>query len=116
MSFLFKSSPSSPLSQRRKATDTKGNMAASLSLRTPEEAVARIAYLSSDVIVSVQPSQDVQSGFSTHLQTYASNKDQSVVAASESRIPDIQTVRQNADPLLSVFAPIRSGKLTSVTT
>ncbi|KFZ09628.1 hypothetical protein V502_08601 [Pseudogymnoascus sp. VKM F-4520 (FW-2644)] len=116
MSFLFKTTPSSPLSQRRKATDTKGNMAASLSLRTPEEAVARIAYLSSDVIVSVQPAQAVPSGFSTHLQTYADNKDQSVVAASESRIPEIQTVRQNADPLLSVFAPIRSGKLTSVTT
>lgn len=38
MSFLFKTTPSSPLSQRRKATDTKGNMAAPLSLRTPEEA------------------------------------------------------------------------------
>lgn len=38
MSFLFKTTPSSPLSNRRKATDTKGNMAAPLSLRTPEEA------------------------------------------------------------------------------
>ena len=38
MSFLFKTTPPSPLSQRRKATDTKGNMAAPLSLRTPEEA------------------------------------------------------------------------------
>jgi len=28
----------------------------------------------------------------------------------------IQTIRHNADPLLSVFGPIRSGKLTSVTT
>jgi sulfite reductase (NADPH) hemoprotein beta-component len=30
--------------------------------------------------------------------------------------PQIQTVRHNADPLLSVFTPIRNGKLVSVTT
>jgi sulfite reductase (NADPH) hemoprotein beta-component len=30
--------------------------------------------------------------------------------------PQIQTVRHNADPLLSAFAPARSGKLVSVTT
>lgn len=51
MSFLFKTTPSSPLSQRRKATDTKGNMAASLSLRTPEEAgmfAALSSFLTSD--------------------------------------------------------------------
>ena len=28
----------------------------------------------------------------------------------------VETVRQNADPLLSVYAPARSGKLVAVTT
>ncbi|KAI9872616.1 MAG: hypothetical protein M1830_001413 [Pleopsidium flavum] len=80
------------------------------SVTTAGEAVARIAYLSSDVILSVQPALDVESEFSKHLQSYASNKAQGLVAK------DVQAVRHNADPLLSVFQPIRSGKLVSVTT
>ncbi|TVY24547.1 Sulfite reductase [NADPH] subunit beta [Lachnellula hyalina] len=87
-----------------------------LKIRTPEEAVARIAYLSSDVIVSVQPAQSIESEFSRHLRRYAGRKDRSLVAANENGVPEIQTVRHNADPLLSVFAPIRSGRLVSVTT
>ncbi|KAI1325514.1 sulfite reductase [Xylariaceae sp. FL0255] len=85
-------------------------------IRTPEEAVARIAYLTSDVIVSVQPAQETESAFSSHLKRYATRKDRGLIAKGKDGVPEILTVRQNNDPLLSVFAPIRSGKFTSVTT
>ncbi|KAJ9662417.1 Sulfite reductase [NADPH] subunit beta [Coniosporium apollinis] len=83
------------------------------SISTAGEAVARIAYLSSDVVVSVQPSLASDSEFSKFLQSYAQNKAAGVVAKD---VPEILPVRQNADPLLSVFQPIRSGRITSVTT
>ncbi|KAK1751986.1 hypothetical protein QBC47DRAFT_389413 [Echria macrotheca] len=82
---------------------------------TPEEAVARIAYLSSDVVVSVQPSLASESEFSKHLKSYAARKDASLVAKSADTVPEIVSIRHNNDPLLSVFAPIRSGRLVSVT-
>ncbi|KAI9052975.1 hypothetical protein LZ554_003246 [Drepanopeziza brunnea f. sp. 'monogermtubi'] len=93
-------------------------MAASTShkIRSAEEAVARIAYLSSDLIVSVQPAQSVDSKFSSHLHRYAGRKDPNLVATTTGSVPEIQVVRHNADPLLSVFTPIRSGKLVTVTT
>ncbi|OAQ97774.1 hypothetical protein LLEC1_00558 [Akanthomyces lecanii] len=90
--------------------------AAQHQVRTPQEAVARIAYLASDVVVSVQPSLATDSEFSSHLKRYAARKDRSLVAAGAGAVPDILPVRHNADPLLSVFTPIRSGKLVSVTT
>ncbi|OAA50816.1 sulfite reductase beta subunit [Beauveria brongniartii RCEF 3172] len=89
--------------------------AAQHKVRTPEEAVARIAYLASDVVVSVQPSLASDSEFSTHLKRYATRKDRSLVAAGAGAVPHILPVRHNADPLLSVFSPIRAGKLVSVT-
>ncbi|KAF4464031.1 sulfite reductase (ferredoxin) [Fusarium albosuccineum] len=85
-------------------------------ITTPEEAVARIAYLSSDVVVSVQPAIGTESDFSSHLKRYAGRKDSSLVAQSADAVPDILPVRHNADPLLSVYTPIRAGKLVSVTT
>jgi sulfite reductase (NADPH) hemoprotein beta-component len=51
--------------------------------------VARIAYLSSDVIVSVQAAQSIESEFSSHLKRYAGRKDRSLVAASESGVPEV---------------------------
>ncbi|KEY66623.1 hypothetical protein S7711_01918 [Stachybotrys chartarum IBT 7711] len=84
-------------------------------IRTPGEAVARIAYLSSDVVVSVQPSLAVDSEFSSHLKRYAGRHDKGLVSQSPGAVPEIQAIRHNNDPLLSVFAPIRSGKLVSVT-
>ncbi|KAM0561313.1 hypothetical protein ACHAPJ_003192 [Fusarium lateritium] len=85
-------------------------------IKTPEEAVARIAYLSSDVVVSVQPAIGTDSEFSSHLNRYAGRKDSGLVAQSADTVPEILPVRHNADPLLSVFTPIRAGKLVSVTT
>ncbi|KAK3186537.1 Sulfite reductase [NADPH] subunit beta [Lecanicillium sp. MT-2017a] len=108
MSFLLRNTLSSAAEDKMDASQDK--------IRTPEEAVARIAYLASDVVVSVQPSLAADSEFSTHLKKLAAAKDQSLVASGPDAIPAIQPVRHNADPLLSVFTPIRSGKLTSVTT
>ncbi|KAK0744211.1 hypothetical protein B0T18DRAFT_392847 [Schizothecium vesticola] len=89
---------------------------AKVSVRTPEEAVARIAYLASDVVVSVQPSLASDSEFSSHLKRLVEHRAASLVAKTSDAVPDIVSVRHNADPLLSVFSPIRSGQLVSVTT
>ncbi|AEO70949.1 bc7c69d0-3f07-412f-9252-8f778e64185d [Thermothielavioides terrestris] len=89
---------------------------AELKLRTPEEAVAAIAYLASDVVVSVQPSLAADSEFSRLLKQLAARKQPSLVAKTSDAVPEIQSVRHNNDPLLSVFTPIRSGRLVSVTT
>ncbi|CCE33828.1 probable sulfite reductase (NADPH) [Claviceps purpurea 20.1] len=86
-----------------------------IQISTPEEAVARIAYLSSDVVVSVQPSLSTESGFSPHLKRFINRKDRGVAASSVNAVPVVQSVRHNADPLLSVYTPIRNGKLVSVT-
>ncbi|KAL1652155.1 Sulfite reductase [NADPH] subunit beta [Diplodia intermedia] len=83
------------------------------SVTTAGEAVARIAYLASDLVVSVQQSLKDDSEFSKHLNSYSAAKAPGVVSKD---LPEILSVRQNADPLLSVFQPIRSGKLVSVTT
>ncbi|QIW99129.1 hypothetical protein AMS68_004647 [Peltaster fructicola] len=80
---------------------------------TAGEAVARVAYLSSDVIVSVQPSHSTESEFSKFLEQYISNKANSIVCQA---LPEVLAVRYNNDPLLSCFQPLRDGKLTSVTT
>jgi hypothetical protein len=95
--------------------------AATLKIRTPEEAgmsrmlvprcltppkarflrkehlltkftVARIAYLSSDVIISVQPAQAVESQFSTHLHRYSGRKDSGLVATSEGGVPEVRSL------------------------
>jgi len=46
---------------------------------TAGEAVARIAYLSSDSIISVQPSLSTESEFSPYLRRYAENNATSLV-------------------------------------
>ncbi|KAH5080016.1 assimilatory sulfite reductase [Parastagonospora nodorum] len=83
------------------------------SIKTAGEAVARIAHLASDVVVSVVPTLASESEFSEALKSLQKNNATSIVAKGQT---ELITVRQNADPLLSVFQPIRAGKLTSVTT
>lgn len=80
------------------------------------DAVATIAYLASDVLVSVQPSLASDSEFSSHLKRLAASGAASLAATTSDAVPEIQSVRHNTDPLLSVFTPIRSGRLVSVTT
>ncbi|TGZ80891.1 sulphite reductase hemo protein, beta subunit [Ascodesmis nigricans] len=76
------------------------------SVKTPEAAVARIAFRASDVVISVQPSLGGASLYSPTLEELA--------ASSNNK--EIVVARQNADPLLSVYTPLRAGKLVSVTT
>ena len=51
--------------------------------------VARIAYLASDVIVSVQAAQAKDSEFSLQLKRYLARKDQSLVAKTADAIPEV---------------------------
>ncbi|KAI4172862.1 MAG: hypothetical protein LQ343_003269 [Gyalolechia ehrenbergii] len=82
-------------------------------IRTAAEAVARIAYLSSDVILSVQPALTTDSEFSTYLHSYSASRLPGLVTNEG---PEIIAVRHNVDPLLSAFQPLRAGKLVSATT
>ncbi|KAL1969647.1 hypothetical protein VTN77DRAFT_8200 [Rasamsonia byssochlamydoides] len=83
------------------------------SIRTAGEAVARIAYLASDVVLSVQPSLQTESQFSKTLKDLKERNASSVVSKST---PEVRAVRYNEDPLLSAFHPLQSGKTVSVTT
>jgi len=61
--------------------------------------VARIAYLSSDVVVSVQPSLAADSEFSKFLNQYADNKASGVVS---SNVPEVRlTLPSIAIPTLT---------------
>ena len=91
--------------------------------------MARVAYISSDVILSVQPALGADSEFSKHLHALSSNNVPGIIAQE----PEVRwlnqwrqkhalifcqvlAIRHNADPLLSAFQPLRSGKLVTVTT
>lgn len=74
--------------------------------------VARIAYLASDTVLSVQPSLSVESEFSHHLSRFAATQAKSYLRNS---VPDIIPARQNADPLLAAYAPLKEGKILSAT-
>ncbi|KAL8689370.1 MAG: hypothetical protein Q9218_004948 [Villophora microphyllina] len=78
--------------------------------------VARIAYLSSDVVLSVQPALASDSEFSKHLYSHAARRSPGLVANEAPEDTQVISVRHNVDPLLSTFQPLRSGKLVSVTT
>ena len=84
----------------------------SLAVTSPHEATARIAYLASDVVLAVQPSLTTESEFSYHLQHFAARHAKNAVSKTA---PEILTVRQNADPLLSAFSPLKEGKIVSAT-
>ncbi|KAJ9645009.1 Sulfite reductase [NADPH] subunit beta [Knufia peltigerae] len=82
------------------------------SIASPAEAVARIAYIASDVVLSVQPSLSTDSEFSHHLSRFAANNAKNFISKTA---PEIIPVRQNADPLLSAFTPLKAGKLVAAT-
>ncbi|EPS32707.1 hypothetical protein PDE_07667 [Penicillium oxalicum 114-2] len=81
------------------------------SVSSAGEAVARIAYLSSDLVLSVQPSLQTDSLFSKTLKSLKSQKTTSVLS---NQIPVVQAVRHNEDPLLSAFHPLRQRESVSV--
>ncbi|KAK2812938.1 hypothetical protein FQN50_000959 [Emmonsiellopsis sp. PD_5] len=82
------------------------------SVSTAREAVARIAYLSSDLVLSVQPSLQTDSLFSKPLRALSAENAQGVVSR---RAPEIRPLRQNEDPLLSAFQPLQSGHRVAIT-
>ncbi|KAF7714657.1 Assimilatory sulfite reductase (NADPH) [Penicillium ucsense] len=81
------------------------------SLSNAGEAVARIAYLSSDLVLSVQPSLQTDSLFSKTLKALKSKKTASILS---NQTPVVQAVRHNEDPLLSAFHPLRQRESVSV--
>ena len=82
------------------------------SISSPEEAIARVAYLGSEVVLSIQQSLAVASPFSLHLSRYEGKNN----LISRTQPTEILPLRQNSDPLLSVFKPLQEGKLCSVVT
>ncbi|KAI9671276.1 MAG: hypothetical protein M1829_004683 [Trizodia sp. TS-e1964] len=86
-------------------------------VHSPEEAVARIAYHSSDIVISVQPSHAVETRFSIALKDLSNKQTASIIRqGQEVSLPEVRTVRHNTDPLLSSFSPLSAGKIISVTT
>ncbi|KAJ5123217.1 Sulfite reductase subunit beta [Penicillium atrosanguineum] len=83
------------------------------SITTAADAVARIAYQASDVVLSVQPSLRTDSLFSKSLKALKANKTASAVSRGT---PEVQAIRYNEDPLLSAFHPLQKGETVSVVT
>ncbi|EFR01863.1 sulfite reductase subunit beta [Nannizzia gypsea CBS 118893] len=83
------------------------------SIATAAEAVARVAYLSSDVVLSVQPTKETDSVFSGTLNSLAQQQVKNVVSDA---VPEVRPVRHNEDPLLSAYHPLQEGQTVSVTT
>ncbi|KAK4864131.1 hypothetical protein LT330_010161 [Penicillium expansum] len=82
------------------------------SISSAAEAVARIAYLTSDTVLSVQPALQNDSLFSESLKALKANKTSNL----SSKVTEVQAVRYNEDPLLSTFTPLQNGENTSVIT
>ncbi|KAI9893192.1 MAG: hypothetical protein M1814_000740 [Vezdaea aestivalis] len=79
------------------------------------EAVARVAYLCSDTIISVKSDPTEPDQFSSTFQSLAEDRVPSLTGSRIASIPEILQVRSNNDPLLSTFSPIHSGHSVSVT-
>ncbi|OAX78796.1 sulfite reductase [NADPH] hemoprotein beta-component, partial [Emergomyces africanus] len=73
---------------------------------------ARIAYLSSDLVLSVQPTLQTDSLFSKQLRQLSAGNVRGVVSQ---RVPEVRSLRQNEDPLLSAFQPLQSGHRVAIT-
>ncbi|KAL2856394.1 hypothetical protein BJX68DRAFT_208288 [Aspergillus pseudodeflectus] len=80
---------------------------------TAGEAVARIAYQASDIVLSVQPSLQTDSLFSKTLKSLKSGNTRNALTES---VPEVVSVRYNEDPLLSAFHPLQTGKVVSAVT
>ncbi|GFF49390.1 sulfite reductase [NADPH] subunit beta [Aspergillus udagawae] len=83
------------------------------SISSAAEAAARVAYLVSDVILSVQPSLQTDSLFSKPLKALKASNARSILPRSA---PEVVAVRSNEDPLLSAFHPLQTGDAVSVVT
>lgn len=59
--------------------------------------------MSSDVVISVQPSLAADSEFSSHLKRFASRKDRGIVAATEDTVPEVSVWRFFSPGMLVVL-------------
>lgn len=75
--------------------------------------VARIAYLVSDLVLSVQPSLQTDSIFSKSLKALRISKTGNLLSGA---VSEVTTVRFNEDPLVSAFYPLQKGETVSVVT
>lgn len=78
-----------------------------------EFVVARVAFLTSDVVYSVQTSFKDANGYTSALNTLTSTKATNVYSTQS---PHIEVLRSNADPFLSVLESADGGQLASVLT
>ncbi|KAK6544634.1 hypothetical protein TWF694_001323 [Orbilia ellipsospora] len=85
-------------------------------LESAEAAVARIAYLCSDHVISVQPSLKQKTPFSSQLDKLSQAFVPGIICGNNEGLPDITVVRHNADPFLSAFEPLRTGQLVTILT
>ncbi|KAK6499835.1 hypothetical protein TWF481_010192 [Arthrobotrys musiformis] len=85
-------------------------------LESAEAVVARIAYLCSDHVISVQPSLKQKTPYSSQLDRLSASSTPGIISGNPESLPEITTVRHNADPFLSAFEPLRSGQLVSILT
>ncbi|KAK6332340.1 hypothetical protein TWF696_003058 [Orbilia brochopaga] len=85
-------------------------------LESAEAAVARIAYLCSDHIISVQPSLKQKTPYSSQLDRLSGNFTTGIICGNHESLPEISVVRHNADPFLAAFEPLRNGQLVSILT
>ncbi|GFF56516.1 sulfite reductase [NADPH] subunit beta [Aspergillus lentulus] len=83
------------------------------SISSAAEAAARVAYLVSDTILSVQPSLQTDSLFSKPLKALKASNTRSILPRSTA---EVVAVRSNEDPLLSAFHPLQAGDAVSVVT
>ncbi|ODQ56064.1 sulfite reductase hemo protein [Saitoella complicata NRRL Y-17804] len=86
------------------------------SVSTREEAAATVAYLASDVVYSVQPSLSAQTGFSAILKVLSAKNTPNLLSENVPLATEVEILRQNADPFLSVLQQVSNGKVASVTT
>ncbi|KAF9889549.1 hypothetical protein FE257_007259 [Aspergillus nanangensis] len=80
---------------------------------TAGEAVARIAYQASDVVLSIQPSLQADSYFSKSLKALKAGNARNVLSNG---VPDVIALRHNEDPLISAFHPLQTGSSVSAVT
>ncbi|EPS45642.1 hypothetical protein H072_387 [Dactylellina haptotyla CBS 200.50] len=85
-------------------------------LESAEAAVARIAYLCSDHVISVQPSLKQKTPYSSQLDRLSQSYVPGIICGNNESLPDVTVVRHNADPFLAAFEPLRTGQLVSILT
>ncbi|KAI9799812.1 MAG: hypothetical protein M1825_004372 [Sarcosagium campestre] len=85
-------------------------------VNSPGDSVAWLAYMLSDLAISVEQDQKAPPDYSRYLENLSSGKLPSEVSAPGGHPPEVQYLRHNVDPFLSAFVPVRSGKLVTVIT